>query len=149
MALCRPQRNGVLLAGLNHKLGWRGTVNGLLNFGEDDDCLGYRIGAEGQGLACMFHMMNEARIGVGLGAAMLAMAGFETSLAYARERRQGRAIGQRGGPMVALTAHADVRRMLLAQKAVAEGALALCLYCARAGGRGRGGGAAGAADADR
>ncbi|MBB5203695.1 butyryl-CoA dehydrogenase [Inhella inkyongensis] len=124
-------RNGVVLAGLNHKLGWRGTVNGLLNFGEDDDCLGYRIGAEGQGLACMFHMMNEARIGVGLGAAMLAMAGFETSMAYARERRQGRAIGQRSGAMVALTEHADVRRMLLAQKAVAEGALALCLYCAR------------------
>jgi len=125
------RRNGVTLAGLNHKLGWRGTVNGLLNFGEADDCLGYRVGAEGQGLACMFHMMNEARIGVGLGAALLAYAGFETSLAYAKERTQGRPVGRREGPMAPIAEHADVRRMLLAQKAIAEGALALCLYCAQ------------------
>ena len=125
------ERNDVVLAGLNHKLGWRGTVNGLLNFGENGACVGYRVGEEGQGLACMFHMMNEARIGVGLGATMLATAGFETSLAYAKDRRQGRAVGVREGAMVPLTEHADVRRMLLAQKAIAEGALALCLYCAR------------------
>lgn len=125
------ERNGVSLVGLNHKLGWRGTSNCLLNFGESDEAVGYRVGSEGQGLACMFHMMNEARIGVGLAATMLAMAGYEASKAYAQERLQGRAPGVRGGPPQPLTAHADVRRMLLAQKAIAEGALALNLYCAQ------------------
>ena len=124
-------RNGVSLVGLNHKLGWRGTSNCLLNFGESAAALGWRVGEEGQGLVCMFHMMNEARIGVGLGAAMLAMAGFEVARAYAGERLQGRVPGQRGGAQQALNAHADVRRMLLQQKSVAEGALALNLYCAR------------------
>jgi alkylation response protein AidB-like acyl-CoA dehydrogenase len=125
------ERNGVSLVGLNHKLGWRGTTNCLLNFGESTEAVGYRVGAEGQGLACMFHMMNEARIGVGLGASMLAMAGYEASRAYAQERTQGRAPGQRGGAQLPITAHADVRRMLLAQKSYAFGALALNLYCAR------------------
>lgn len=125
------ERNGVSLVGLNHKLGWRGTSNCLLNFGESAEAVGYRVGREGQGLACMFHMMNEARIGVGLAATMLAMAGYEASKAYAQERLQGRAPGVRGGPPQPLTAHADVRRMLLAQKAIAEGALALNLYCAQ------------------
>ncbi len=125
------ERNGVSLVGLNHKLGWRGTTNCLLNFGDAAEAVGYRVGAEGQGLACMFHMMNEARIGVGLGATMLAMAGYEASKAYAQERLQGRAVGMRGGPQIALTQHADVRRMLLAQKSYAYGALALNLYCAR------------------
>ncbi len=124
-------RNGVSLVGLNHKLGWRGTSNCLLNFGESVPALGYRVGAEGQGLACMFHMMNEARIGVGLSASMLAMAGYEVSLAYAHDRTQGRPVGQRGGPQVPLVQHPDVRRMLLAQKAIAEGALALNLFCAQ------------------
>ncbi len=125
------ERNGVSLVGLNHKLGWRGTTNCLLNFGESTEAVGYRVGSEGQGLACMFHMMNEARIGVGLAASMLAMAGYEASKAYAEERLQGRAPGVRGGPQQALTAHADVRRMLLAQKSYAVGALALNLYCAQ------------------
>jgi len=83
----------------------------------------------------MFHMMNEARIGVGLGAVMLGMAGYEASLAYARQRTQGRPITGAGKnaaqPPVRLIEHADVRRMLLAQKAYAEGGLALALYCAR------------------
>ena len=125
------ERNGVTLVGLNHKLGWRGTSNCLLNFGDSAPAIGYRVGAEGQGLACMFHMMNEARIGVGLSASMLAMAGYEASLAYAKDRTQGRPVGQRGGSPVPIVQHADVKRMLLAQKAIAEGALALNLYCAR------------------
>ena len=82
------QRNDVSLAGLNHKLGFRGTSNCLLNFGERGGAVGYRVGAPGAGLACMFHMMNEARIGVGLGAVMLGYAGYEASLAYARQRRK-------------------------------------------------------------
>jgi butyryl-CoA dehydrogenase len=135
-------RNDVALAGLNHKCGYRGTVNTLLSFGEGRypvdgaaGAVGYRVGDEGRGLACMFHMMNEARIGVGLGAAMLGVAGYGCALAYARERRQGRPVGPRGKdpttPPVPIVEHADVRRMLLAQKSYAEGATALLLYCAR------------------
>ncbi len=136
------ERNDVVVAGLNHKLGYRGTINTLLNFGEGRHqprgaagAIGYRVGAAGEGLRCMFHLMNEARIGVGLGAAALGMAGYEASLAYARTRLQGRAIGPAGKdpaqPQVPILRHADVRRMLLAQKAYAEGGLALTLYCAR------------------
>ncbi len=126
-------RNDIALAGLNHKLGYRGTVNTLLNFGEGEGALGWRIGGAGQGLAIMFQMMNEARVGVGLGAAALACRGYVQSLAYARERPQGRPLGVKDptSPPVALIDHPDVRRMLIVQKVLAEGALALCLYGAR------------------
>ena len=129
------ERNDVALAGLNHKLGYRGTTNTLLNFGEHGGAIGWLVGAPGEGLRCMFHMMNEARIGVGLGAVMLGMAGYEASLDYARQRPQGRPIGVGGKdatqPQVPIIEHADVKRMLLAQKSYAEGGLALALYCAR------------------
>ena len=128
-------RNDVALAGLNHKLGWRGTTNTLLNFGEGAGAVGYLVGQPGKGLQCMFHMMNEARIGVGIAATMLGMAGYYASLDYARNRPQGRPLGPGGKdatrPQVAIIEHADVKRMLLAQKAYCEGALALELYCAR------------------
>ena len=136
------ERNDVALAGLNHKCGWRGTTNTLLNFGEgrfkpqgQGGAIGYLVGSAGKGLQCMFHMMNEARIGVGIAATMLGMAGYEASLAYARQRPQGRP-NTAGGkdasqPQVPIIEHADVKRMLLAQKSYAEGALALELYCAR------------------
>ncbi len=136
------ERNDVALAGLNHKLGYRGIPNTLLNFGEGKypvrgaaGAIGYLVGKPGEGLRCMFHMMNEARIAVGLGATMLGYAGYEASLDYARQRPQGRPMGPAGKdasqPQVPIIAHADVRRMLLAQKAYCEGALALELYCAR------------------
>ena len=136
------ERNDVALAGLNHKLGYRGTTNTLLNFGEGKypvrggPCaIGYLVGKPGEGLRCMFHMMNEARIGVGLGAVMLGYAGFEASLDYAKQRPQGRPITGAGKdatqPPVPIIEHADVKRMLLAQKAYVEGGLALELYCAR------------------
>jgi len=129
------ERNDIALAGLNHKLGYRGTTNALLNFGERGGAIGYRVGAPGDGLRCMFHMMNEARIGVGLGATMLGAAGYRASLDYARQRTQGRPQSAGGkdalSPPVPLIAHADVKRMLLAQKAYVEGGLGLALYCAR------------------
>ena len=135
-------RNDVALAGLNHKLGWRGTTNTLLNFGEGKypvggqaGAVGYLVGKPHEGLRCMFHMMNEARIGVGMAATMLGMAGYHASLDYAKNRPQGRAMGQGGkdasAPQVRIIEHTDVRRMLLAQKSYCEGALALELYCAR------------------
>jgi butyryl-CoA dehydrogenase len=136
------ERNDVALAGLNHKLGYRGTTNALLNFGEGKfpvggkpGAVGYLVGKPGEGLRCMFHMMNEARIGVGLGAVMLGYAGYEASLEYARQRPQGRPVAAGGKdatqPQVPIIEHADVKRMLLAQKAYVEGGLALELYCAR------------------
>ncbi len=134
------QRNDVVLAGLNHKLGYRGMPNTLLNFGEGrymlagrPGAVGYRVGKEGEGLKYMFRMMNEARIGVGLGAVCIGYAGFEASLAYARDRRQGRLPGPAGkdpaSPPVRIIEHADVKRMLLAQNSYVEGGLALALYC--------------------
>ena len=134
-------RNDVALAGLNHKLGWRGTTNTLLNFGEGKypvegqaGAVGYLVGKPHEGLRCMFHMMNEARIGVGTAAVMLGMAGYYASLDYAKNRPQGRPMGAGGKdaaqPQVRIIEHADVKRMLLAQKAYCEGALALELYCA-------------------
>ena len=141
------ERNDVALAGLNHKCGWRGTTNTLLNFGEgkypvpstgsgraEAGAIGYLVGQPGKGLQCMFHMMNEARIGVGMAASMLGLAGYYASLDYARNRPQGRPVGKggkdAGAPQVRLIEHADIKRMLLAQKAYGEGALALNLYCA-------------------
>ncbi|HEY6134953.1 MAG TPA: acyl-CoA dehydrogenase family protein, partial [Rubrivivax sp.] len=145
------ERNDVALAGLNHKLGYRGTTNALLNFGEGRfpvrgatgggldgrgaGAIGYLVGRPGDGLRCMFHMMNEARIGVGLGAVMLGRAGYEASLDYARTRTQGRPVtsGAKDAalPPVPIIEHTDVKRMLLAQKSYVEGGMALALYCAR------------------
>lgn len=136
------ERNDVSLAGLNHKLGYRGTTNTLLNFGEGKfkpggkaGAVGYLVGKPGEGLKCMFHMMNEARIGVGLGAVMLGYAGYEASLDYARQRPQGRPMTAAGkdaaSPQRPIVEHADVKRMLLAQKSYVEGGLALELLCAR------------------
>ncbi len=136
------ERNDVALAGLNHKLGYRGIPNTLLNFGEGKfpvrgsaGAIGYLVGKPGEGLRCMFHMMNEARIAVGLGATMLGYAGYEASLAYSKDRPQGRPMGPGGKdatlPQIPIIRHADVKRMLLAQKSYCEGALALELYCAR------------------
>ena len=124
------RRNDVAVAGLNHKMGYRGTANCLLNLGEREGALGWLVGEEGQGLQQMFMMMNEARINVGLGAAALAVRGYRHAARYATERLQGRAAGTRGGDQVPIVAHVDVRRMLLQQKAYAEGALALCLFAA-------------------
>ena len=134
------ERNDVVLSGLNHKMGWRGTTNTLLNFGEGAHtpagragAVGYLVGERGKGLACMFHMMNEARIGVGAGAVAVGYHGYLDALRYARDRRQGRPDGAKGSdsPPVPITAHADVRRMLMASKSYVEGGLGLTLYAAR------------------
>jgi len=126
-------RNDVTLAGLFHKMGWRGTTSTALNFGDRDECVGYLVGKPHAGLAYMFQMMNEARIGVGMGAVMLGYAGYLYSLDYARQRPQGRLPDGKdaSSAQVAIIEHADVRRMLLTQKAYVEGAFDLGLYAAR------------------
>ena len=134
------ERNDVVLAGLNHKMGYRGTTNCLLNIGEGKfqpngkaGAVGYLVGSLHQGLAAMFHMMNEARIGVGLGAVMLGYTGYLHALDYARNRPQGRHAANKDPlqAQIPIIQHADVKRMLLAQKVYVEGGLALTLYCAR------------------
>ncbi len=125
------ERNDWVCAGLNHKMGYRGTTNTFLKFGEKGRCVGYLVGEEHKGLSYMFHMMNGARIGVGMGAVMLGYGGYMASLDYARERPQGRHPDQKdpASKPVPIIEHADVRRMLLAQKAYVEGGYALGLYC--------------------
>ena len=125
-------RNDVKVTGINHKLGQRGVVNTVLTFGETGECVGYLVGKPHDGMRQMFHMMNEARIAVGAGAASLSLAAYEYSLQYAKDRPQGRLPSDKNplSPQVAIVEHPDVRRMLLAQKAIAEGSLALVLYCA-------------------
>lgn len=135
------ERNDIVVAGLNHKMGYRGIPNCLLNLGEgrftplgQAGAVGYLVGQVGQGLPIMFQMMNEARVGVGLGAAMLAIRGYQLALTYATERAQGRPLAARGQvetPQVPLISHPDVKRMLLAAKAYAEGALSLVLYAGK------------------
>ena len=129
--------NDVTLVGLIHKMGYRAATNTLLNFGGGrvepggrTGAVGELVGEEGQGLAYMFSMMNEARIGVGAGSAALGYTGYLKSLEYARTRLQGRRAGEKDSlaPPVPIIEHADVRAMLLAQKAYVEGALALVLY---------------------
>lgn len=133
-------RNDVTLAGLNHKMGYRGTVNTALNFGEGrhlphgrPGAVGYLVGEPHRGLTYMFHMMNEARLGVGLGAIALGYTGYLKSVRYAMERPQGRPVTAKDptAPQVPIIEHPDVRRMLLAQKSYVEGALGLALYCGR------------------
>ncbi|MCP5160825.1 MAG: acyl-CoA dehydrogenase [Hahellaceae bacterium] len=127
------ERNDVQLAGLLHKMGYRGTTSTVLTFGEQGDCHGYLLGEPNKGLMYMFKMMNEARIGVGLGAAMIGYRGYLESLDYARQRPQGRSPTEKNphSKPLNIIEHADVKRMLLAQKCYAEGSLALCLLAAR------------------
>ncbi|WP_438031854.1 acyl-CoA dehydrogenase [Sorangium sp. So ce204] len=119
--------NDVEVAGMIHKLGWRGLPSLSLSFGEKGDCHGYLVGSPHQGVACMFQMMNEARILVGANAVATASAAYHEALGYALVRPQGRPLGARdpGAPQVPIIEHADVRRMLLRQKAIVEGGLAL------------------------
>jgi alkylation response protein AidB-like acyl-CoA dehydrogenase len=123
--------NDVAVAGMIHKIGWRALPSLIMSFGENDDCHGWLVGEPNQGLSYMFQMMNEARIAVGLAAAGTASVAYREALAYARTRTQGRAPGARGGPQVPIIEHADVRRMLLRQKALAEGSVSLVMATAR------------------
>jgi alkylation response protein AidB-like acyl-CoA dehydrogenase len=137
----RPEtRNSVVLVGLNHKMGNHGTTNALLNFGDESitpagrsGAVGYLVGQEFDGLRQMFHMMNEARVSVGLAATAQGYTAYLQALAYARTRLQGRPLsrGHDSVDEIPIISHPDVRRMLLAQKSYVEGALALGLYCGR------------------
>ncbi|HET6416825.1 MAG TPA: acyl-CoA dehydrogenase [Polyangiales bacterium] len=117
--------NDVTVAGMIHKIGWRGLPSLALEFGDEGDCRGWLVGEPNQGLRFMFQMMNEARIMVGVNGFATASVAYHESRLYALDRKQGRTFGQRGGEPVSIIQHADVRRMLLRQKAFVEGSLAL------------------------
>ncbi|WP_438014293.1 acyl-CoA dehydrogenase [Sorangium sp. So ce315] len=119
--------NDVEVAGVIHKIGWRGLPSLAMSFGEKGDCHGFLVGKPHQGIPAMFQMMNEARIMVGANAAATASVAYQEALGYALVRPQGRRPGARDpeAPQVPIVEHADVRRMLLRQKAIVEGSLAL------------------------
>jgi butyryl-CoA dehydrogenase len=125
--------NDVSVAGVIHKIGWRGIPSVALNFGEQGDCHGWLVGEPHRGIAYMFQMMNEARLMVGLFGVATAAVAYQESLAYAKVRVQGRPLGGKDpeAPQVPIIEHADVRRMLLRQKAIVEGGLALVVEAAR------------------
>ncbi len=125
------RENNVTTAGIYGKMGQKGYIAAHLMYGEQGDCLGYLVGEPNKGLSYMFQMMNEARIGTGLVAAGQASAAYYASLKYANERPQGRLPSSKN-PLdapVLIVEHADVRRMLLFQKATTEGGIALLMQC--------------------
>ncbi|RPH50481.1 MAG: acyl-CoA dehydrogenase [Desulfobacteraceae bacterium] len=125
--------NDVVTSGLFHKLGYRGCPIVQLAIGDKNNCRGWLVGEPHNGLRYMFQMMNEARIGVGIGAVGIATAAYYASLDYAKTRRQGRSIANKDPalPQIPIIEHADVKRMLLFQKAVVEGALSLIMQCSK------------------
>jgi len=127
------ESNDVLTEGIYHKMGYKGAPIAHLMIGSNDQCEGYLVGEPNQGLRYMFQMMNEARLGVGMNAVAIATAAYQASLAYAKERPQGRNIAEKelSKPQVPIIEHADVKRMLLFQKSITEGAMALLFFCTK------------------
>jgi butyryl-CoA dehydrogenase len=135
----RPELDGTLVyndvycAGDYQKMGQKGYATTHLSFGDNDDCRAYLVGEPNQGLKYMFQMMNGARISVGQCAASVAMAAYQASLQYCKERPQGRVPSEKDplkSPTLIIN-HADVQRMLLTQKAITEGSLSLAMECNR------------------
>jgi butyryl-CoA dehydrogenase len=125
--------NDVACTGIFHKLGYRGSPITQLEMGEQGDCRAWLVGEEHQGLRYMFQMMNEARVGVGMGATAIATAAYYASLKYTMERCQGRPIAGKdlSAPQIPIIEHADVKRMLLFQRAIVEGSFSLIVYCSK------------------
>ncbi len=125
--------NDVVTSGVYHKLGYRGCPIVQLSLGDKNDCRGWLVGEPHSGLKYMFLMMNGARVGVGLGAASMATAAYYAALEYSKTRRQGRKVSQKDPtqPPIPIIEHADVKRMLLFQRAVIEGAFSLLMQCSK------------------
>jgi alkylation response protein AidB-like acyl-CoA dehydrogenase len=124
--------NDVRVSQVIHKIGWKGLPSTALEYGDEGDCHGYLVGEEHRGLRYMFQMMNEARLMVGMNGAATASVAYHEARLYALSRPQGRGLGQLpSSPVVPIVQHADVRRMLLRQKAIVEGSLALLATTAR------------------
>lgn len=118
------KRNDLRCVSLEHKLGIHASPTCVMSYGDNDECVGYLIGEENRGMACMFTMMNNARIGVGLQGVAIAERAYQAALTYAKDRIQSAKFGTRGGG-VPIIEHADVRRMLMTMKAQIEAARAI------------------------
>ncbi len=134
----RPQGDSLVdndctTTGVFHKVGWKGLPSIALTFGEKGDCHGYLVGEANKGIRYMFQMMNEARLMVGLNGVATSSVAYYESLIYAQERPQGRKVTQKdpSSPQLAIIEHADVKRMLMRQKAIVEGGMHLVFYCAQ------------------
>jgi alkylation response protein AidB-like acyl-CoA dehydrogenase len=125
--------NDISVSQIFHKMGYRGAPITELSIGDKDNCRGYLLGEPHRGLAYMFQMMNEERIGVGLGAASIASAAYYAALHYCKQRSQGRRLTDKdpASPQIAIIEHADVKRMLLFQRAVVEGSFSLLMQCCK------------------
>jgi len=124
-------RNDVFCASLEHKLGIHAAPTCTMVYGDHGGASGFLIGEEHRGLACMFTMMNSARLNVGVQGVALAERAFQQALAYAKERRQGRALGETGEEMSPIVKHPDVLRMLMTMKALTAAARAICFLTAQ------------------
>ncbi|MBV8925448.1 MAG: acyl-CoA dehydrogenase [Bradyrhizobium sp.] len=120
------QRNDIHASGVEHKLGMHASPTCTMTMGDHGGAIGYLIGEENQGMRCMFTMMNQARLGVGLEGVGLADRAYQQALAYAQERKQGKAVGKNGRGSDAIIVHPDVKRMLLQMRAMTAAARSIC-----------------------
>lgn len=126
------ERNDVKVAGVEHKMGIHGSPTCTMVYGDEGGAIGWLVGEENRGLACMFTMMNNARLAVGIQGLGVAERAYQHALAYALERKQGRAPGETGEGMSPIARHPDIKRMLLGMKARTQVARAICYACAHA-----------------
>ncbi|GAB2185472.1 acyl-CoA dehydrogenase [Roseibium sp. LAB1] len=126
------ERNDVKVAGVEHKMGIHGSPTCTMVYGDEGGAIGWLVGEENRGLACMFTMMNNARLAVGIQGLGVAERAYQHALAYALERKQGRAPGDTGEGMSPIARHPDIKRMLLGMKARTQVARAICYACAHA-----------------
>src|ERR1700693_3377607 len=120
------QRNDIFASGVEHKLGMHASPTCTMTMGDHGGAIGYLIGEENRGMQCMFTMMNQAPLGVGLGGGGVADRAYQQALAYAQERRQGRAVGKQGDGSDPILVHPDVKRMLMQMRALTAAARTIC-----------------------
>jgi len=128
------ERNDVKCVSLEHKLGIHASPTCVMSYGEESGAIGFLVGPENRGMSCMFTMMNDARLGVGVEGVGIAERAYQLALAYAQERRQGKAIGKQpeDGGMAPIIEHPDVRRMLLTMKSMVDAGRSICFATAMA-----------------
>jgi alkylation response protein AidB-like acyl-CoA dehydrogenase len=119
-------RNDIYASGVEHKLGMHASPTCTMTMGDHGGAIGYLIGEENRGMLCMFTMMNQARLGVGLEGVGVADRAYQQALAYAQERKQGKAVGKNGDGSDAIIVHPDVKRMLLQMRAMTAAARSIC-----------------------
>ncbi|MGB3272716.1 MAG: acyl-CoA dehydrogenase [Xanthobacteraceae bacterium] len=119
-------RNDIYASGIEHKLGMHASPTCTMTMGDHGGAIGYLVGEENRGMACMFTMMNQARLGVGLEGVGIADRAYQQALAYAQERKQGRALGKTGDGSDPIIAHPDIKRMLLRMRSLTAAARAIC-----------------------